>query len=218
MIHLKEALEEHYTVALDWEGTLFCGDKLTWDYINCHINTHIPGYIPKALTKYQHPHPTTPPHFLFKSAPIQYGTKVQREEEDISPPLTEKEIKRVQDIVGTILYYGRAVNPTLLAALSTIASRQTHGTKALQMACHQLLNYVATHPNAGIQFHASDMILAVHTNASYLSKPGGKSRAAGHFYLTNRNDKDFNNGAVLTLSSIIKQAMSSALEAELTAL
>ena len=51
MIHLKEALEEHYTVALDWEGTLFCGDKRPRDYINRHINTHMPGYLPKALTK-----------------------------------------------------------------------------------------------------------------------------------------------------------------------
>jgi hypothetical protein len=51
-----------------------------------------------------------------------------------------------------------------------------------------------------------------------LSKPGGKSRAAGHLYLLNYNDKDFNNGAILTLSTIIKHVMSSASEAELSAL
>jgi hypothetical protein len=62
------------------------------------------------------------------------------------------------------------------------------------------------------------MMLAVHTDTSYLSELGGKSRAAGHFYLTNRNDEDFNNGAILTLSSIIKHVMSSASEAELAAL
>ena len=72
--------------------------------------------------------------------------------------------------------------------------------------------------DAGIRYHACDMILAVHTDASYLSELGGKSRAAGHFYLTNRNDEDFNNGAILTLSSIIKHVMSSASEAELAAL
>jgi hypothetical protein len=74
------------------------------------------------------------------------------------------------------------------------------------------------HPDAGIRYHACDMILAVHTDASYLSELGGKSRAAGHFYLTNQNDEDFNNGAILTLSSIIKHVMSSASEAELAAL
>ncbi len=62
------------------------------------------------------------------------------------------------------------------------------------------------------------MILAVHTDASYLSKIGGKSQAAGHFYLTNQNNKNFNNGAVLTLSSIFKHVMSSAPKAEILAL
>jgi hypothetical protein len=62
------------------------------------------------------------------------------------------------------------------------------------------------------------MIITVHTDVSYLSKAGGKSRAAGHFYLTNQNDKNFNNGAVLTLSAIIKHVMSSSSEAELSVL
>ena len=62
------------------------------------------------------------------------------------------------------------------------------------------------------------MILAVHTDASYLFEAGGKSRAVGHFYLTNQSNKNFNNKAVLTLSAIIKHVMSSASEAELSAL
>jgi hypothetical protein len=53
---------------------------------------------------------------------------------------------------------------------------------------------------------------------SYLSKPGGKSRGAGHFYLSNCNDEDFNNGAILTLSTIIKHVMSSASKAKLAML
>jgi hypothetical protein len=92
-----------------------------------------------------------------------------------------EQIKRVQKIVGTLLYYGRAVDSTLLTALSAIAARQSNGTHAVAEACHQLLDYVATHPNAGIRYHACDMILAVHTDASYLSELGRKSRAAGHF-------------------------------------
>ena len=141
-------------------------------------------------------------------------------EEDTSPLLTLDQIKHVQKIVGTLLYYERTVDNTLLTALSAIAARQSNGTQAVADACHQLLDYVATHPDAGIRYHTCDMILAVLTDASYLSEIGGKSRAAGHFYLTNRNDEDFNNGAILTLSSIIKHVMSSssASEAELAAL
>ena len=62
------------------------------------------------------------------------------------------------------------------------------------------------------------MVLSVHTDAPYLSKPGGKSRAAGYFYLLNHNDEDFNNGAILTLLTIIKHIMSSASKAKLAAL
>ena len=87
MHRLKTALEEHYTVAVDWKGLLFCGVKLSWDYINWHVTTHMTGYIGKALTKYQHPHPTVPQHAPYKTTTIQYGAKVQRVEEDKSPPL-----------------------------------------------------------------------------------------------------------------------------------
>eukprot|EP00957_Ditylum_brightwellii_P057688 4374236-Ditylum_brightwellii.AAC.1 len=58
------------------------------------------------------------------------------------------EIKRIQDIVGTPLYYSRAADPTLAAALSTIASQQAAATKQMEEACHQLLDYISTHPNA----------------------------------------------------------------------
>jgi hypothetical protein len=61
---------------------------------------------------------------------------VQRVEIDTSAPLSKREIKLVQDIVGTLLYYARAINPTLLAALSTITTRQDNGTQAVADACH----------------------------------------------------------------------------------
>lgn len=72
--------------------------------------------------------------------------------------------------------------------------------------------------NAGICYKACDMILAVHIDASYLSEQDGKSRAAIHFYLTNKGNEEFNNGAILTLSAIIKHIMSSASKSELTTL
>jgi hypothetical protein len=89
---------------------------------------------------------------------------------------------------------------------------------AVASACHQLLDYVATHPNAGICYLASNMILVVHTNALYLSEHNACSRASAHFYLTNKCNKEFNNGAILNLTSIIKHVMSLASEAELVAL
>ena len=81
----------------------------------------------------------------------------------------------------------------------------------------QFLDYCATHPNAGVRFVASDMMLALHPDASYLSEPESKSRAAGHFFLGKQNNESFNNGSIMTISKIIKHVMSSASEAETTA-
>ncbi len=137
---------------------------------------------------------------------------------ETSCPLSPDTIKRVQDIIGTLLYYGRAVDPTLLTTLSSITTHQANGTTAVAQSCQQLLNYIATRPNAGICYKACNMILTVRTDASYLLEQNSKSCASAHFYLTNHDDKDFNNGAILMLSSIIKHIMSSASKAELAAL
>eukprot|EP00957_Ditylum_brightwellii_P090090 6861053-Ditylum_brightwellii.AAC.1 len=99
------------------------------------------------------------------------------------------EIKRIQDIVGTLLYYTQAVDPMFAVVLSTIASQQATATKQMEAVCHQLLDYVATHPNAAVCFVASDMILAVHLDVSYLSESKARSRKAGHFYLAKRTMK-----------------------------
>jgi hypothetical protein len=179
------------------------------------FNTGLHSHRPQEVSTRDAHHSTDAP---YNAAATQYGAKVQRVETDTSAPLSKSKIKCVQDIIGTLLYYARAVNPTLLAALSTIATRQANGTRAIANSCHHLLDYVATHPNAGLPYHACDMILAIHTDASYLSEMGGRSCAAVHIYLTNQKDKDFNNEAILTLSSIIKHVISSASKAELAAL
>ena len=80
------------------------------------------------------------------------------------------------------------------------------------------LDYAATHPDAIGTFHASDMILAVHYDASYLSKSGARSCAGGHFFLSDNSANPPNNGGVLAVSQIIKAIMSSAAKAKIGAL
>ena len=82
----------------------------------------------------------------------------------------------------------------------------------------QLLNYLATQEDAVLSYHASDMVLAVHSNASYLSKPKACSRAGGHFFLSSDTAVPPNNGAVLNIAHIIKNVMSLATKAELAGL
>ena len=73
-------------------------------------------------------------------------------------------------VVGTFAYYSSAVDPTMAATMSSIASRQSSATEKLEEEVKQFLDYCATHPNAGVRFVASDMIMALHSDASYLSQ------------------------------------------------
>eukprot|EP00957_Ditylum_brightwellii_P135764 10354208-Ditylum_brightwellii.AAC.1 len=66
-------------------------------------------------------------------------------------------------------------------------------------------------------FLASDMILTLHSDALYLSEKKALSRAAGHFYLSKKKDKEYNNSAILTLSTIIKHVVALAPEAKMAA-
>jgi hypothetical protein len=81
-----------------------------------------------------------------------------------------------------------------------------------------LLGYLATQEDAVLSYHASDMVLAVHSNASYLSEPKAWSRAGGHFFLPSNTTVPPNNWMILNIAHIIKNVMSSATKAELAGL
>ena len=106
----------------------------------------------------------------------------------------------------------------MLVTLSTLASQQANPTEKTMELTKWFLDYAATHPNPILTYRKSDMVLAVHSDASYLSESKARSRAGGHFFLSSDEKFPKDNGAVLTVSQIIKAVMSSAAEAELAAL
>ncbi len=92
--------------------------------------------------------------------------------------------KRVQQMVGSILYYTWAVNITLLMVFSIqLYAEQSKATEFTMNTVKQLVHYFATHPNAKIRYKKSDMILNIHSDSSYLGVPKTKSHTAGHFFL-----------------------------------
>ena len=74
----------------------------------------------------------------------------------------------MQQVCGTSLYYAIVVYQTMLVALNTIATEQTHATTTTMGYIVWLLNYAATHPDSILHYHASNMILCVANDASYL--------------------------------------------------
>jgi hypothetical protein len=53
-VHLLTALEEMYTVTTDLTGSLYLAMTLNWDYIHSTVDISMPGYVAKALTRFQH--------------------------------------------------------------------------------------------------------------------------------------------------------------------
>jgi hypothetical protein len=184
--HLMTCINKNYNISSDWNGTAYCGLTLDWDYKNLTVDLSTPGYIKAALHKYQHPAPARPEHAPHTWNPPIYGAKTQFVNETTpSPALSDKEVNKLQQLTGTLLYYARAVDPTLIMPIDVLASEQSNATEFTAAKFIKLLNYCNTHPETKISYHASDMILHIHSDASYLSENEAKSRAGGFFYMGN---------------------------------
>jgi hypothetical protein len=216
--HLIDAIKKDYTITIDWDATKYIGLTVKWDYTNRKVYLHMPGYLNKALQRFKHEKPKSKQNSPHPHVAPQYGLKQQfTEEPNTSPPLGKEGAKYVQAVTGTLLYYARAVDNTILTALSAIATEQANPTEQTLAKVKQLLDYCATQDDAIIEYSASKMILTVHSDAGYCNEKNSRSRAGGHFYLSNGENDAPNNGAILTLATIIKAVMSSAAEAELAA-
>jgi hypothetical protein len=102
--------------------------------------------------------------------------------------------------------------------LNDIATEQTKATEKTQATTNQMLDYLATHPDATIRYHASDMIMNIHSDASYLSVFNARSRLGGLFFLGNKYPKqDTLNGCILNVATVIKNVVALAAESEVGA-
>jgi hypothetical protein len=61
---------------------------------------------------------------------------------------------------------------TVLEALGTIAIEQTKATQRTRDQSIQLLDYLASNQDAKVRFHASDIVMKIHLEASSLSESG----------------------------------------------
>jgi hypothetical protein len=184
--HLMECIRKNYNIASNWNGSSYCGLTLEWDYKNRTVDLYMPGNVNAALHKYQHAAPTRPEHAPQTWNPPVYGAKTQYvEDETTSPALSDKDVNKLQQLMGILLYYSRAVDPTLIMPITVLASEQSRATEVTAEKLIKLLNYCDTHPETKIRYHASNMILHIHIDASYLLEKKSKSIAVAFFYMAN---------------------------------
>jgi hypothetical protein len=118
------------------DGNLYCGIALKWNYVKRYVNLAMVKYVMKQLTKYGHIAPLKPQHCPYLPNLIKYSKDNQSPSPLNDSPLLDKARKKgTQQIVGSFLYYARAVDPTILMALYEISSQQAAPTKKNNETC-----------------------------------------------------------------------------------
>ncbi len=121
----------------------------------------MPGYFTKLLKRVRPDgikSATTPSIYIvpnYKTARTQTATN------DASPAASKEQQLELQVVVGTLLYYARTVDPSTLTVLNELGSVQARPTLNDMKKVDRLLQYVSSHQNQGIRFHASTMQLQI---------------------------------------------------------
>ena len=121
----------------------------------------MPGYIEAILQRFHDQRPSKPelaPHH-YASPSFSAANAQTPIPDDDSAHLDAAGVLRVQRVIGSILYYTRAMDTPLLPALTEIGSNQAEVTEETLVATEKLLDFVATFPDACIRYIASDMCL-----------------------------------------------------------
>jgi hypothetical protein len=216
--HLIQTLEKHYDVSVDLEGKEFVKIQLDWDYENRKVHLSMAPYLQKALRQFDNIVPSKRQDSPYPYTEPKYGAKQQFAEYDTSAPVGNDEQKYVQKVTGKFNWYARGVDSTMLTPISALSAQQAKPTQATMRRIQHFLDYAATKEPAVTTYRASDMVLAIHSDAGYLNEEGARSRAGGHHFLSENVASPSNNGAIYNEASIIKAVMSSAAEAEIGAL
>jgi hypothetical protein len=199
-------------------ATVYSGMNLQWDYNKRTCDISMPGYVSNVLSKLQHNSPKHPQHAPSGYVSPAYGAKTQYATRGETPPLAAQQCLTIQRVTGSVLYYARAVDPTVLTPLNNIAAEQTKATEKTQAATNQMFYYLAIHPYTTIRYHASDMILNTHSDVSYLLVSNALSRLGSLFFLGNKSpNQETLNRSILNVATVIKNVVASAAESEVGA-
>jgi hypothetical protein len=214
MNHFVHTLTELYQVKVNWMGTKYLGMDITIDRKQQHVTLSMPGYIDKLLRKACCPDgiksANTPAYYTppnYSQHPGAHKATV-----DASPPASESDKKQLQSVIGTLLYYSRAVDPSICTALHELGSIQSKPTQNDMIKMNRLLGYVSKHRNIAIRYYASNMVLQLLSDASFLCRPMARSVFGAFCYL---GEPGKMNGPIACASKMITSVLASMAEAEL---
>lgn len=213
LIAFEAALNELYTIKVDRAARKYLGIQTDYDKTSRTMKLSMPRYYDNALRNLgvsrRFPKTTSPMVYT----PPSYGQRGSPPAtQDATPLASVSEKLFLQRCLGTFLYPARWVDPTLLTALSKLASQQTAPTRRTMENLDRMLQYIAWHSGPSQTIRASEMILMGAADASYLSEARSRSRAGGILWLGDASGEV--NAPISCISSIMPHVMASAAEAE----
>ena len=212
---LVDCLALRYHVKASPTANLFLGLTVDYDTGNRTLTMSMPSYIPALL------HLHRPLGIRLASSPSIYippkfgSSAPQMSPEDFSQPASTAQKLELQEVIGSLMYYARILDHTLLPAVTYLACFQAAPTLDTMAAMERLLGYCAKYPNATQVIRPSPMLLTVFSDASYLNRPNSGSTIGGLHTLSDHSP-DKLNASVHAESSGIPVVVSSAGEAELS--
>ena len=114
----------------------------------------MPGYFSSTLQQFQHVAPSKPKHSPHPWQRPNYGAKLQfASAPDTTTTLDASNKLRILEVLGTLLFYARAIDITLLTAIGELATDQLTGTAATMancLSCSIVMPQIPTPPFASL--------------------------------------------------------------------
>ena len=208
-------LRSKYTLKVDLTGRQYLGITIAFEGSpRCQ---YVDLYMPEAIEKIRQrfaPELTRGAASPAIYIPPRYGAAAQQVPHEVSPALSPERKLWLQQLVGCVLYYARAVDYTMLPAVCAISSDQAHATEATLSAAYRLLAYAISYPDNCLRLYSCDMIVHLQADGSFHSRSNGRSVAGGFGFFGNRDCPMQINGAVQAHSTVIDCVVASIGECE----
>ena len=93
--------------------------------------------------------------------------------------MTRREINSYRKCCARFSFPEGAIDSALLCSISVIVLQPATPPEHTMRHTTQLLDYISTQEEEVLTYNVSNMKLAVHSNASYLSEPKARNKAGG---------------------------------------
>ena len=135
------------------EGRNYIELTTDWNDSEEYVYISMPDYVRKALDRIQHPKPKRHQYAPHAWSVPAYGKRLQMAiDPDKRDILDKNSTKRIQSIVGTMLYYERSLYPKILRAIKEILRVHSRPKRDTEEKARILLDHAPTYPNSILRY------------------------------------------------------------------